>query len=124
MWYHWGYAPGHLYMYQGDRTAKQSRKGHLFSTTTTAIHQTANSRAENIAPDQDHNASFDAQDITFDEYAQMGSDSDDADSDFNGNSSSDQVSSSAGSETDSGRSERSLEDDDDNNWEEHAEYED
>jgi hypothetical protein len=113
MRYHWGHAPGHLYMYQG----------HTSHSTTSSNHLRDNSRTNDPAQAQDYDDGVEyEQDITCDEYAQMGSDSDGADSDFDADSGSDHGSNRSG--TTSGRSEGSFEDNDDDDWEVQSMYED
>ena len=73
MWYHWGHSPGHLYMY----------KGWPFQLTG-STHQRDSSRVDDITWAQDNSDStINEQIIGYNKSVQMGSDSDDANSDIN-----------------------------------------
>lgn len=103
MRYHWAHAPGHLYMYQSSS----------LHATTNLTQQTGHPQAEDTAeaPEHKDTAEHDSN-KTCDDFAQMGSDSDDTDSDFSAGSGLDDSSSSSGA--DSEGSEGSLDDDNDN----------
>ena len=111
MQYHWGHSPGHLYMYQGWPFQ-----------STCSTHQRDGSRVDDINWAQDDSDStINEQIIDYDKPVQMGSDSEDTNSDINADADSDHGGSSSG--TASRRSEGSL-DDDDNDWEVWLTYED
>ena len=112
MQYHWGHSPGHLYMYQGWPFQ-----------STGSTHQRDGSRVNNITWAQDDSDStINEQILGNDKSVQMWSDLDDANSDINADMDSDHGGSSSG--TASKRSEGSLDDDDNNDWEVRLTYED
>ena len=112
MQYHWGHSPGHLYMYQGWPFQ-----------LTGSTHQRDGSRVDDITQAwDDSDSTINEQIIVYNKSVQMGSDSDDANSDINADVDSDHGGSSSG--TASWRSEGSLDDDDDNDWEVWSTYED
>ena len=112
MRYHWGHSPGHLYMYQGWPFQ-----------LTGSTHQRGGSGVDDITRAQsDSDSTINEQIIGYDKSVQMGSDLDDANSDINADADSDHGGSSSG--TASKRSEWSLDDDDNNDWEVRSTYED
>ena len=112
MRYHWGHSPGHLYMYQGWPFQ-----------STGSTHQRDGSRVDDITRARDDSDStINEQIIGYDKSVQMGSDSDDTNSDINADTDSDHGGSSSGTASQSGGS--LDDDDDDNDWEVWSTYED
>ena len=112
MQYHWGHSPRHLYKYQGWPFQ-----------LTGSTHQRDGSRVDDITWAWDgSDSTINEQIIGYNKSVQMGSDSDDTNSDINADVDSDHGGSSSG--TASWRSEGSLDDDDDNDWEVRSTYED
>lgn len=110
MRYHWGHMPGHLYMHQ--------RQG---STAFRGAGSIGQERPRGDDETSDSNEPANGEDgITYDECAQMGSESDNSDRDYDPEAESgDESSSSEG-----GSGQESQDDDEDDEWEVEPMYED